>query len=66
VAITGIAERVRSSLAHLHGSGPDVATKAQLHEMGTELLRLAEAVERLSAEVDRLADGRWGVGPPRS
>jgi hypothetical protein len=66
MAITGIAERVRSSLAHLHGSGADVATKSQLHEFGTALLQLAEAVERLSAEVDRLTDGRWGVGPPRS
>jgi len=66
MAIIGIANKVRSTLAHLHGTGGDVATKAQLQELGVELVELAEAVERLSAEVDRLSDGRWGVGPPRS
>jgi hypothetical protein len=68
MAITGISHKVRSTLAHLHGSGDDLATKASIQELGTELLELAEAVERVSAEVDRLIDGRSsaGGGPPRS
>jgi hypothetical protein len=66
MAIIGISQKVRSTLNHLHGSGGDVATKSHLHELGSELLELAEAVERLSVEFDRIADGRWQTGPPRS
>jgi hypothetical protein len=68
MAIVGISHKIQSTLAHLHGSGGDVATKAHLRELGDELLELAEAVERLSMEVDRLADGRgrYEGGPPRS
>ncbi len=66
MAILGISRKVRSTLDHLHGSGSDVATKSHLSELGSDLLELAEAVERLSAELDRIADGRWQTGPPRS
>jgi hypothetical protein len=66
MASIGIASKVRSTLEHMHGTGGDLATKALVHELGSELLELAEAVERLSAELDRIADGRWQTGPPRS
>lgn len=66
MAILGISRKVRSTLDHLHGPGSDVATRSQLRELGSELLELTEAVERLSAEFDRIADGRWQTGPPRS
>jgi hypothetical protein len=66
MAITEISHKVRSTLTHLHGSGSDVATKASVQELGAVLLELAEAVERLSAEIDRLTDGRSSTRPPRS
>jgi hypothetical protein len=66
MAIIGIAGKVRSTLEHMHGAGSDVATKAVVYEFGSELLELAEAIEQLSAELDRIADGRWQTGPPRS
>jgi len=68
MAIVGISHKIQSTLAHLHGSGGEVATKAQLRELGEELVELAEAVERLSMEVDGIVDGRgrYEGGPPRS
>ena len=60
--ITPISHKIQSTLAHLHGSGSDLATKAHVHELGTELLELAEAVERLSREVDLLVSGRSDAG----
>jgi len=66
MAVIGISKRVQATLSDLDRSGSDPATRAQLQELGGELLELAQAVERLSAELDRLSDGRWGVGPPRS
>jgi len=50
-------------------SGDDPTTKeAFLEKLATEVLELAEAVERLSIEVDGLIDGRgrYSAGPPRS
>lgn len=66
MAITGISHKVQSTLTLIEGSEGDLATRELVQELGAELLELAEAAERLSAEVDRLIDGRWGSGPPRS
>jgi len=64
MAITGISHKVRSTLSQLASSGSD----PHVQELATEVLELAEAVERLSIEVDGLVDGRgrYGAGPPRS
>jgi hypothetical protein len=64
MAITGISRKVRSTLSQLGSSGGN----PHIQELAAEVLELAEAVERLSAEVDRLGDGRSsaGGGPPRS
>ena len=66
MAVTGIAKSVQATLTDLDRAGSDSATRSQLRELGGELLELAQAVERLSVELDRIADGRWGLGPPRS
>ncbi len=68
MTITGISHKVRSTLAKLQGEGGDPVTKAPVQELTLEVLELAQVVERLSAEVDRLTDGRsrTGGGPPRS
>jgi len=69
MAIVGISHKVRLILSELHGSGNDPLTKAAFVEkLAAEVLELAEAVERLSIEVDGLMDGRGrhGAGPPRS
>jgi hypothetical protein len=64
MAITGISHKVRATLNTLASSGSD----PHLQEVTAEVLELAEAVERLSMEVDGLVDGRgrFGAGPPRS
>ena len=64
----GISKKVQSTLNQLIGSGDDPITKAAFQELTAEVLALAEAVERLSIDVDRLVDGggRYGSGPPRS
>jgi len=69
MAIVGISHKVRLTLSELHGSGDDPMTKAAFVErIAAEVLELAEAVERLSIEVDGLIDGRgrYSAGPPRS
>jgi len=69
MAIVGISHKVRLTLSELHGSGDDPITKAAFVErLAAEVLELAEAVERLSIEVDGLIDGRgrYSAGPPRS
>ena len=68
MAIIGISRKVRSTLSQLSGSEDDPMTKAAVQELATEVLELAEAVERLSIEVDGLVDGRgrYGAGPSRS
>ncbi len=69
MAIVGISHKVRMTLSELHGSGDDPITKAAFVErLAAEVLELAEAVERLSMEVDGLVDGRsrYEGGPPRS
>ena len=68
MAIVGISHKVRSTLSELHGSEDDRITKATVQRLAAEVLELAEAVERLSLEVDGLVDGRgrYSAGPPRS
>ncbi len=69
MAIVGISHKVRSTLSQLHSSGDDAITKgAFVEKLAAEVLELAEAVERLSIEVDGLIDGRgrYSAGPPRS
>jgi len=69
MAIVGISHKVRSTLSQLHDSEDDpIAKAAFVEKLAAELLELAEAVERLSIEVDGLVDGRgrYGAGPPRS
>ncbi|HUY23331.1 MAG TPA: hypothetical protein VMV22_13425 [Acidimicrobiales bacterium] len=69
MAIVGISHKVRSILSQMHSSGDDPITRAALMDkLAAEVLELAEAVERLSMQVDDLADGRgrYGGGPPRS
>ncbi len=69
MAIVGISHKVRLTLSELHGSGDDPITKATFAErLAAEVLELAEAVERLSMEVDSLIDGRgrYEGGLPRS
>jgi len=64
MAITGISNKIRSTLSQLTSSGSD----PHVQDLAAEVLDLAEAVERLSLGVDGLADGRgrFGAGPPRS
>ena len=68
MAIIGISHKVRSTRTQLLDSGDDPISKAAVQKLATEVLELAEAVERLSIEVDGLVDGRgrYGAGPPRS
>ena len=69
MAIVGISHRVRETLSLMHGAGDDPAARAAVvDKLAAELLELAEAVERLSLEVDGLVDGRgrYEGGPPRS
>ncbi len=64
MAIIGISNKVRSTLSQLASSGAD----PHVQGLTAEVLELAEAVERLSIEVDGLIDGRgrFSAGPPRS
>jgi hypothetical protein len=68
MAMTGVSHKVRSTLTKLQGEGGEPLTMAPVQELTLEVLELAEVVERLSAEVDRLSDGRSRAGgaPPRS
>ena len=64
MAITGISLKIRSTLEQLR----DLGGEPLVRELAAEVLELAEAVERLSIDVDGLVDGRgrYGAGPPRS
>jgi len=55
--IMGISHKVRSTLTQLLDSGDDPISKAAVQKLATEVLELAEAIERLSIEVDR--SRRW-------
>jgi hypothetical protein len=68
MAIVGISNKVRSTLSELTGPGDDPIARAAVQKLAAEVLELAEAVERLSIEVDGLVDGRgrFSAGPPRS
>jgi len=63
MAITGISSRAETALAQLRG-GDDPGVQA----LANVVLDLARAVEELSADIDRLADGRSRASgvPPRS
>jgi hypothetical protein len=62
MAIIGISNKIRSTLSELHASGDDPITRAAVQRLAGEVLELAEAVERLSIEVDGLVAGRGRDG----